>query len=473
MVMPLGEVAAAALAASRAAHCAVVADDTEAAWLRWADQDVTGNGSRITRAVTVISTLRRAEGTGVGTVSRTVRDAEGVVAAVRASEAAAEQAPSRGPRSPRPLGAGGARRPVAGAAAVPDGCQDEIASVAPRIAAWRERAPGPLSGFGQRNTVRALLATSEGLWREHVQRTATMEVSARAADGSAPLWAGAAAARLDAVDLAALERATSEPHRRPLPRRTLPAGRYEVILSPSAVADLMIVLYRAAGAADAAEGRTVFGRPGGGTRLGTRLAALPLTLRGAPGEPGLECCPFVLSRGAVSDVFGDAVQAGAAHEDNGLALESVEWISRGMLASLLAGRADAAGLGLPVRPAIGNLILEGGDGAAAPSGQEMVRATRRGLLVNCLWYMRPTDSGTLSLTGVTRDGVFLVEDGRVTARVNDFRFAESPVSLLDRATEVGRTERTLAREFGAHFPRTAMPHLRIPDFLLTAASADA
>jgi predicted Zn-dependent protease len=94
----------------------------------------------------------------------------------------------------------------------------------------------------------------------------------------------------------------------------------------------------------------------------------------------------------------------------------------------------------------------------------------RGLLLTCLWYIRPVDPQTLLLTGLTRDGVFLVEKGEVVGAVNNFRFNESPIGMLKRASAVGRTEATLAREFGDYFTRTRMPAMRVDGFNMSSVS---
>ena len=96
--------------------------------------------------------------------------------------------------------------------------------------------------------------------------------------------------------------------------------------------------------------------------------------------------------------------------------------------------------------------------------------TERGLLLTCLWYIREVDPQTLLLTGLTRDGVFLVEDGKVQGAVNNFRFNESPIDLLRRASEAGRSEHTMSREWSDYFRRTFMPALRIPDFNMSTVS---
>src|SRR5207248_7545783 len=104
------------------------------------------------------------------------------------------------------------------------------------------------------------------------------------------------------------------------------------------------------------------------------------------------------------------------------------------------------------------------DGQGSASLDDLVAATGRGLLLTCLWYIREVDPQTLLLTGLTRDGVYLVEDGVVRGAVNNFRFNESPIDLLGRISEVGRTERTLPREWSDYFTRVAMPPIRVADF---------
>ena len=199
-------------------------------------------------------------------------------------------------------------------------------------------------------------------------------------------------------------------------------------------------------------------KPGGGTRVGERLTELPLTLRSDPNEPGLESAPFVIahSSGGDQSVF-----------DNGLPLTATEWVREGELKHLTTTRHSAGLTRLPVAPAIENLVLTGGEDRSL---DEMVAGTGRGLLLTCLWYIREVDPATLLLTGLTRDGVYLVENGEVVGEVNNFRFNESQVDLLGRATEAGRTEKTLPREWSDWFTRAAMPALRVPDFNMSSVS---
>jgi len=152
--------------------------------------------------------------------------------------------------------------------------------------------------------------------------------------------------------------------------------------------------------------------------------------------------------------------------DNGLDIERVDWIRDGAINALAYPRAAAAEFSAPVAVAADNVVMTGGSADLT----DMVAATERGLLLTTLWYIREVDPTTLLLTGLTRDGVYLVEDGEVSAAVNNFRFNESPLDLLRRATQAGVSERTLPREWGDWVTRTAMPSLRIPDFHMSSVS---
>jgi predicted Zn-dependent protease len=229
------------------------------------------------------------------------------------------------------------------------------------------------------------------------------------------------------------------------------------------VSDLLVYLYWQAGAKDAADGRTVFSKAGGGTRVGERLSSLPVTLSSDPRAAGLGCAPFVIAHtsGSDSSVF-----------DNGLPLRQTSWIKDGTLAALHSSRHSAALAGLPVTPAIDNLTFAASpDGAAPlPTLPQMIASTRRALLLTCLWYIREVDAQTLLLTGLTRDGVYLVENGEVIGAVNNFRFNESPVAMLGRLLEVGATVPTLPREWGDYFNRAAMPPVRVEGFNMSSVS---
>ena len=453
------DVAERALAISTADGCVVIAEESSEANLRWADNTLTTNGVTRGRTLTVIATIGGQEGMSAGVVSRSNVGLDEVESIVRAAEAKARE--SRSAEDARPLPEGD------GADASWDDSPaetsiDVFASVAPALGEAFQAARADerdLFGFAEHQVSTDYLATSTGLRRRHDQPTGRIEVTGKSADWSRSTWVGQGTRDFTDVDVSALD---TEVRRRlgwAQRRVDLPAGRYETLLPPSAVADLLIYQYWSSIARDANDGKTVFSRPGGGTRVGERLTETPVRMWSDPAAEGLECGSFVVagSSNAAQSVF-----------DNGLPIKPTDWLNDGTLTALMQTRHSAELTGLPFTPGADNLLFES---AGASRGlEEMVADTERGLLLTCLWYIREVDPQTLLLTGLTRDGVYLVEGGEVVAEVNNFRFNESPVALLGRLAEVGFTERTLAREWNDYFTRTAMPAWRIADFNMSSVS---
>jgi predicted Zn-dependent protease len=454
-----------ALAAARCDACVVIADESSSANLRWAGNTLTTNGVSRSRQLTVIAVSAAAgNGTSAGVVSRAGVRADQIEDVVRAAEQAAAQS-SRAEDARTLVGPDDAAR-----AALPGPAWDDPvtgteigvfrAFSGALAGAFDGAASGGrrLYGFAQHSVTSTFVGTSSGLRLRHDQPTGTVDINAKSADMTRSAWAGQGTRDFTDVDVGALDADLTRRLDWAKRRVDLPAGRYETLLPPAAMADLLIYLYWMAGAKDAMDGRTVFSKPGGGARIGERLSGLPLTLRSDPTASGLACAPFVIAHASSreSSVF-----------DNGLALHPTEWISAGELTALVQTRHSAELSGLPVTPAIGNLIL---DGAGTASLDEMASRTGRGLLLTCLWYIREVDPQTLLLTGLTRDGIYLIENGEVTGAVNNFRFNESPVGMLARVTEAGRTVPALSREWGDHFARTAMPPARVEGFNMSSVS---
>ena len=455
-----------ALAAARSDECIVIAAENSDANLRWAGNTLTTNGVTRSRRLTVIAIEHRRDGMAAGTVSRAGVHDDQITDVVRAAEQAASQGSAA--EDARPLIDAGERQPFGK-------WDEEVSATDTRVFSGLAAALGEafaaadsdarlLYGFAEHELSCTFLGTSSGLRLRHDQPRGRFELNAKSADLERSAWAGTATREFADVDVTALDAQLTRQLDWAKRAVALPAGRYETLLTPSAVADLLVVLYQAAGAKDAFDGRTVFAKAGGGTRVGERLAALPVSLRSDPGAAGLECAPFVLA-------YASSRQRSVF--DNGLPLTPTEWISAGSLAALVQTRHSAELTGLPVTPAIDNLILEanGTDVSSSDSAlDEMIANTSRGLLVNCLWYIREVDPQTLLVTGLTRDGVYLVEGGEVTAAVNNFRFNDSPVGVLDRLAEVGRTQRCLPREWGDLFPRVAAPPVRVEGFNMSSVS---
>ncbi|TQF68350.1 TldD/PmbA family protein [Rhodococcus spelaei] len=430
----------------------VIVTDAGEASLRWAGNSMTTNGVSTSRSWTVVSVVRGGEGARVGTVSSSSVDPAEIVAVVRASEEAA--------RSARP--AEDAMELIPGGGAADGGWDDPPAEtgidvfggLAGDLADGFDGADR-LYGFAHHQLHSTWLGTSTGVRRRFTQPTGSVEVNGKRGDASA--WVGAGTR--DFADVSIPNLLSQLATRLDWADRTvsLPAGRYETLLPPSAVADLMIYLMWTMEGRGAQEGHTALSRPGG-TRVGERLTDIPLTLYSDPAAPGLEYSPFVAtaSSSETLSVF-----------DNGMTTGRVDWVREGTVNALAYPRHAAREFGAPVAVPGDNLLLTSGSDASI---DDMVARTERGLLLTTLWYIREVDPATLLLTGLTRDGVYLVEDGRVTGAVNNFRFNESPLDLLRRVGEAGATETTLPREWKDWFTRTAMPPLRIPDFHMSSVS---
>ncbi len=450
------EVVERVLELSQADDCIVMARVSSGANARWANNTATTNGLIETARLSVVSIVDNR----VGSVSSTYFPEGRLEAVVRASEAACSQRPEA--EDHMPLLAGDAPSPGWEAPPLATGAE-ALSGFAGGLGEILERADGEgvqLFGYAEHATDTTYLGTSTGLRRQHGQPVGRVEINAKSTDHSLSAWAGeATAGPLDSVDLPALYERLGQRLEWSSTRLDLPPGRYQVLLEPSAVADMLISGYWAGSARWADEGRTVFSRPGGGNRIGDRLYPHGVTIYSDPHEPGLEVTPFVmtLTSSPYESVF-----------DCGLDTDRTTWVDDGVLRALITTRHWAARSGAEqVTPYVENLVF------ASDSDRDlddMIAATERALLVTCFWYIREVDPQTLLLTGLTRDGVFLVEDGAVKGAVNNYRYNMSPVRMLAQTSEAGRTQATLAREWGDYFPFAKMPPLRVEDFNMSSVS---
>ncbi|MGI8523018.1 MAG: metallopeptidase TldD-related protein [Nocardioides sp.] len=448
-----------ALATSTADHCIAIAHHHTSANLRWANNTLTTNGVMLGVEVTVISFARTGAGVGTGSVSGSAATTDQVTALVEAADAAALSADA----------AEDAADLVPGDAAA----DWDDAPVDTDIGVYADFAPGlgeafgtasgagrVLYGFVNHEITTTYVGSSTGLRLRHVQPNGHYACTGKTADLSQSAWVGGATRDFASVDPQVMEATLAK--RLAWGERTvdLPAGRYDTILPPTAVADLIIDAYWYAGARDAHDGQSVYSKRGGGTRIGEQIAHEGVHLLSDPAYDGLECAPFALNSSSSNE---------SSLFDNGLPLSRTEWIDDGALTSLLQTRFTAGLTQQPVTPMIDNLVLSV-DGATGGI-DDLVAETERGLLLTCLWYIRAVDPQTLLLTGLTRDGVYLVENGEITGAVNNFRFNESPVDLLRRFSRASATEPSFSREWGDdYFSRTATPALRVPDFNMSSVS---
>ncbi|TWD83801.1 putative Zn-dependent protease [Kribbella amoyensis] len=448
------------LAATEGADgCVVLVAETSSANLRWANNTLTTNGAMRGSDVTVIATVGAGEGTAAGVVSRSsVTDAtlrEIVASAVAAARASGPAEDAR-PLVDGLVGADWAEEPDETSVTV-------YADFAPALGETLQRATKEnrwLYGFADHEVVTLYVGSSAGLRLRHTLPRGHVSETGKTADKSQSAWVGAATRDFTDIDPLGLDAELTR--RLGWASRTVSveAGRHPTILPPAAVADLMTYLYWTLDGRDAHEGRSVFSKPGGGTRVGEVLSTRPVGLRSDPHVTGLETFPFAVARssGGSASVF-----------DNGLPLSGTDWIRAGKLEHLMTSRFTAELSGATaVTPAIDNYVVsvEGATGSV----DDLVSGLDNGLLLTCLWYIRTVDPQTLLLTGLTRDGVYLVENGEVVGAVNNFRFNESPVDLLGRFTAAGATVPSFSREWGDYFSRTATPPLLVPDFNMSTVS---
>ncbi|GAA1702359.1 metallopeptidase TldD-related protein [Kribbella yunnanensis] len=449
-----------ALAAAEGADgCVVIVAETSSANLRWANNTLTTNGAMRGSDVTVIATVGAGEGTATGVVRRTAVTDESLRQQVSAAVATARAATPA--EDARPL--------VDGTTSPDWDDEPEETSVtvyekfAPALGETLRRATSEsrwLYGFADHEVITLYVGSSAGLRLRQSLPRGFVSSTGKSGDLSQSAWAGAATRDFTDIDPLALDAELTR--RLGWASRTVAVdpGRHATVLPPAAVADLTTYLFWQLDGRQAFEGRSVFAKASGGTRVGETLSSRPVQLRSDPNLPGLETFPFAVARssGASESVF-----------DNGLTLSATDWIRDGKLETLMTSRhtADLIGAGNPAPP-IDNYVLSV-DGATGTT-DDLVAGVERGLLLTCLWYIRMVDPQTSLLTGLTRDGVYLIENGEVTGAVNNFRFNESPVDLLSRIGAAGATVPSFSREWGDEFSRTATPPLLIPDFNMSSVS---
>lgn len=445
------------LATTTSDDCIVILTDGTSANLRWANNTLTTNGAMHSTNLTVISFVGRAGGVSTGSASGSANTPQQATALVEAADAAAKSADPAEDQAP-----------LAEAAVSPDWSSPPentdigvFSELAPGLGSAFERSSEGgriLYGFVHHQMETTYLGSSTGLRLRHVQPTGHITCTGKTSDLSQSAWVGRATRDFTDIDPLALEETLATRLAWGQRQIALPAGRYETILPPEAVADLSIYALRVAAARDAHDGQSVYGRPGGGTRIGERMARPKVAMYSDPNDTRLPAAPFTVDplSSNVSSVF-----------DNGRPLSKTDWMSDGVLQALLQTSHSARLTDQPVTPFIGNLIV---DTEGTGRVDDLVANTERGLLLTCLWYIREVDPQVLLLTGLTRDGVYLVENGEVTGAVNNFRFNESPIDLLNRFTGSSASTPSFSREWGDYFAWTATPALRIPDFNMSSVS---
>ena len=412
---------------------------------RFAGNEITTSGGTTNTSVTVTSTIgkRRASSeTNVlddASLRRTVEFAESLA---RLSPDNPEIVPELGPQEYATVN--GYFDATAGLDA-----EQRAAAVKSAINA-AEVAGGPnanifVAGFLQANAGASAVATSRGLFAYHRSSSANLGITARTPDGTGSGWSNAGARDWSKVDAAALGRTASAKAAASRNPQAIEPGLYTVVLEPAAVSDIMGSLLGTFNARSNDEGRGTFSKSGGGTKLGEKIGDARVTMYSDPADPDLLAQPFAA---------------------DGTPVKRVTYVENGILKEFSYDRFWAQKQG---KVATGGGGGGGGFGGGAikfvggtKSVEELIASTKRGILVTHFFYIRPLDPRTVMLTGLTRDGTFLIENGKITAAVKNFRWNESPLFMLSKIDEIGKAEPVGAGR--------VMPSLKCTDFNFSSLS---
>ena len=289
------------------------------------------------------------------------------------------------------------------------------------------------------------VANSKGLFAYSRRTDAALTTTVRTSDGTGSGWAGANHADWSKIDPAALGARAIEKARLSSNAVAVEPGRYTVILEPTAVANLVQLLGFSLNARNADEGRSFFTKPGGGNKIGMKVVDERVTVLSDPHDPDAPANTFT---------------------GEGLPVSRTVWIENGVVKNLAYDRFWAQKQGKPVTPFIGSVRMLGGTATM----DDMIRSTPRGILVTRFWYIRGVDPRTILFTGLTRDGTFLIENGRISRAVKNLRFNESPVFMLNNLEAMGAPVRVNASESGSGGIAIVVPPIKVRDFTFTSLS---
>ena len=399
------------LAASRAEACIIHVNGGEKLNLRFARNSATSNGAVSDVEVTVTSQFGQQSGSATvtslddATLDMAQRRSEEIA---RLTPANAEQMPPLGPQQYGPGTAYDAPTAALRAARMAEAAKAAIARAVENGV--------DAAGYAAVGARFAAMATNAGLFAYDRQTEADFTVTARRKDGSWSGWAGGSEHRFGRLNVGGIAERAVAKAAHSQPPLDLDPGQYTVILEASAAGEMLQYLLWSLDARSADEGRSWLSGKDGATKLGEKLLDARVTIYSDPAEPL-----------APAQIFGG----------DGLPQERTVWIEGGVVKNLSCSRYWAAKTGRAPRPFPSGLAMVGG----VTPVEEMIRNTRRGILVTRVWYTNTLDPRTLLLTGLTRDGNFLIENGQIVGPVRNFRFNESLIAMLGNIDAIGPTAR--------------------------------
>lgn len=327
------------------------------------------------------------------------------------------------------------------------GMDPEVRARAAAIATEHTASRGLESaGFLIRQAGASAVATSNGLFAYHPATSVAYTLTVRTPDGDGSGWAGGDHQDWDRIDPERTAHVAAEKAEQSRDAGSIGPGDYTVVLEPTAVGNLILRLGGALSARAADEGRSFFSRPGGGNRIGEKVVDERVTLWTDPADPEILSPPF---------------------DSEGLPAPRSVWFQDGVVQNLAYDRywASQQEREPTASPWMG-LRMSGGDA----SMDDMIASVERGILVTRFWYIRAVDARTVLYTGLTRDGTFLIENGRISRPVQNLRFNESPVAMLQNIEAMGRPVRVSASESGNPSAGIVVPPLLVRNFTFTSVS---
>ncbi|MGE0159879.1 MAG: TldD/PmbA family protein [Gemmatimonadales bacterium] len=301
------------------------------------------------------------------------------------------------------------------------------------------------TGYIEHRTGSSAVMTTRGQFAYQASSNANFSTTVRTADGAGSGWAGAGLFDWNELDADALGAQAIEKAERSRGARDVEPGSWVTILEPTAVANLVGLMMGSLGARAADEGRSFFSRPGGGNRIGERFLDERVTIWSDPTDPRVFSAPF---------------------NGQGLPNRPETWVENGVLRELVYDRFWAQRQNREPSGFVSGYYMEGGDATL----DDMIRSTERGLLVTRFWYIRSVDPRTILFTGLSRDGTFMIENGRVTYPVKNLRWNESPVFMLSNVEMMGRPVRVSPSESSEVAPAVVVPPLKVRSFTFTSVS---
>ncbi len=403
--------------------------------LRFADNQISTSGATTNTTIRVESVfgVRRAS------VVTNDRTDDGLRRAVEQSEIIARLAPED-PEYLEPLGAQSYEPIPAWFDSTAELGADARAQAA-LTALTPARAANDLTvaGYIVCNASASALGNNDGLFAYHRSTNANYTLTARTNDGTGSGWVAAEDNDWTQIDFDAVARDAIDKARRSRNPVAIEPGRYTVIFEPEATANLVSVMRGALQARSTDEGRSAFSKAGGGTKVGEKILDERVTISSNPRDPLVLAAPF---------------------DGDGMPVQEETWIRNGILEKLSYSRYWAQRQGQPLTTGGGSLRMDGGTETMA----SMIANTERGIVVTRLWYLRSVDNRTLVYTGLTRDGTFLVEGGKIARSIKNFRFNDSPLFMLNNLQALGPAVRT------AGGGSLVMPAIKVRDFNFTSLS---